>query len=158
MKSQVITNGNRLQITRVFDAPRHRVFAWWTQPEKLQQWSGCKEATSCRVEMDFRVGGSFTQTMQITGCGEFSFTGQYDEIVEPERIVYHADLGYARTRVVLEFFEQRDRTRLVLTQEGFPDESLCSTVSQGTTESLDKLDSLLAAQSSLHHAWSGKEC
>ena len=60
MKSEVRISGNRLQITRVFDAPRHLVFSWWTEAGKLQQWSGCKEATNCEVVMDFRVGGSFT--------------------------------------------------------------------------------------------------
>jgi uncharacterized protein YndB with AHSA1/START domain len=65
MKSEVRISGNRLQITRTFDAPRQLVFGCWSQAEKLQQWSGCKEATECEIVMDFRVGGSFTQKMQI---------------------------------------------------------------------------------------------
>ena len=65
MKSEVKISGNRLQITRIFDAPRDVVFAWWTQAEKLQQWSSCKAATRCEIDMDFRLGGSFTQAMQI---------------------------------------------------------------------------------------------
>ena len=60
MKSEVKITGNRLQITRIFDAPRERVFAAWTERDLLQQWSGCKEATKVEIEMDFRVGGSFT--------------------------------------------------------------------------------------------------
>ncbi|HYL76481.1 MAG TPA: SRPBCC domain-containing protein [Bryobacteraceae bacterium] len=146
MKSEIKIDGNRLQITRVFDAPRLLVFSFWTKAEKLQQWSGCKDATQCQIEMDFRVGGSFTQKMQITGAGEFSLNGTYDEIVEPERIVYHANLGPATTRVVVEFFEQGNGTKMVLTQDGFPSEFLCKTVSQGTSESFDKLDALVAAQ------------
>lgn len=144
MKSDVNISGDRLQITRVFNAPRHLVFAWWKQAEKLRQWSGCKGATNCEVEMDFRVGGSFTQKMQIAGCGEFSFTGKYDQIVEPEKIAYHADLGFAVTRVVVEFFESDGQTKVVLTQDGFPNEFFCNTVSQGTSESFDKLDLHLA--------------
>jgi uncharacterized protein YndB with AHSA1/START domain len=146
MKSEVRISGNRLQITRVFDAPRHLVFGWWTQAEKLQQWSGCRDATKCEIEMDFRVGGSFTQKMQIAGAGEFSFSGKYDEIVEPERIVYHANFGPASTRVVVEFFEEGKSTKVVLTHEGFPDEVFCKNVSQGTAESLEKLDGLVACQ------------
>jgi uncharacterized protein YndB with AHSA1/START domain len=146
MKSEVRISGNRLQITRVFDAPRHLVFGWWTQAEKLQQWSGCKDATKCEIEMDFRVGGSFTQKMQIAGAGEFSFSGKYDEIVEPERIVYHANFGPASTRVVVEFFEEGKSTKVVLTHEGFPDEVFCKNVSQGTAESFEKLDGLVACQ------------
>jgi uncharacterized protein YndB with AHSA1/START domain len=151
MKSEVKISGNRLQITRVFDAPRQLVFAWWTQAEKLQQWSGCKAATKCEIEMDFRVGGSFTQKMHIAGAGEFSFTGEYDEIVEPERISYHAEFGHAITRVVVEFFEQGNQTRVVLTHDGFPNESFCKTVSQGTTESLDKLAAMLVDQALVKH-------
>ncbi len=151
MKSEVKISGNRIQITRVFDAPRPLVFAWWTQAEKLQQWSGCKAATKCEIEMDFRVGGSFTQKMHIAGAGEFSFTGKYDEIVEPERISYHADFGQAITRVVVEFFEQGNQTRVVLTHDGFPNESFCKTVSQGTTESLDKLAAMLVDQALVKH-------
>src|SRR5215471_425236 len=146
MKSHVDISGNRVQITRVFDAPRELVFSWWTQPEKLQQWSGCKEATKCEIEMDFRVGGSFTQKMQISGKGEFTFTGKYDEIVVPEKISYRADLGPAMVQVVVEFFEQGNQTKVVMTQDGFPDEVSCKIVTQGMLESLDKLDSAVTGQ------------
>jgi uncharacterized protein YndB with AHSA1/START domain len=146
MKSEVKFTANGIQITRVFDAPRQVVFGWWAQAEKLQQWSGCKDATRCEIEMDFRVGGSFTQKMQIAGAGQFMLTGKYDEIVEPEKIVYHADLGQAVTKVIVEFFEHGKGTKVVLRQEGLPDEFLCKTVAQGTAESLDKLDFLVAQQ------------
>ena len=152
MKSEVKITGQRLEITRVFDAPRPVVFGWWSQAEKLQQWSGCKDATKCEVEMDFRVGGSFTQKMHIAGAGEFTVTGTYDEIVAPERICYRADLGQAVTRVVIEFFEEGSRTRVVLTQDGFPDQGSCNIVSHGTEESLDKLNSILAGQAVLNES------
>jgi uncharacterized protein YndB with AHSA1/START domain len=146
MKSEISVSGNRLQITRTFDAPRHRVFNWWTQAEKLQQWSGCKEATRCEIEMDFRPGGSFTQKMQIAvngGTCEFLLIGTYREIVEPEKIVYDANFGHATTLVTIEFSEQAKGTKVVLTHEGCPDDFFRQNVSQGTAESLDKLDTLL---------------
>jgi uncharacterized protein YndB with AHSA1/START domain len=146
MKSEVKITGNRLQITRIFDAPRERVFAAWTERDLLQQWSGCKEATKVEIEMDFRVGGSFTQRMHITGAGEYSITGMYDEIIEPERIVYHANRGPATTRVTVEFIAQGNQTKVVLTQEGLPDQNLCKIVSQGTVEALGKLERTLAGQ------------
>jgi uncharacterized protein YndB with AHSA1/START domain len=150
MKSEVKITGKRLQIICVFDAPRYLVFTYWKQADKLQQWSGCKDATKCEIEMDFRVGGSFTQKMHITGAGEFSFTGKYHEIVEPEKIAYHADLGPATVQVVVEFIEQGNQTKVVLTQEGFPDENLCKIVSQGTRESFDKLEGMLVGQGCPH--------
>lgn len=146
MKSEVKIAGNRMEITRVFDAPRERVFAAWKQRELLEQWSGCKETTTVEITMDFRAGGSFTQKMRIAGVGEYTITGKYDEIIEPEKIVYHVDLGPATTRVTVEFIEQGKQTKVVLTQEGFPDSNLCKMVSQGTEESLDKVEQLLASQ------------
>ena len=147
MKSDMKITGNQLKMTRVFNAPRQVVFGWWADAQKLQQWSGCKETIRCEIQMDFRVGGSFTQKMEIAGAGEFTFTGKYDEIIEPERIAYHADFGQFKTHITVEFIEQGDGTKVVLTQEGFPDEFYCKTVSQGTSESWDKLDLLLPEES-----------
>jgi uncharacterized protein YndB with AHSA1/START domain len=149
MKSEVRITDTQIQITRVFDAPRRRVFEAWKRPELLERWSGCSDSTKVTVKMDFRVGGSFTQTMNITGAGEYTITGQYDEILEPEKIVYHVNLGPATTRVTVEFLDllgQGKQTKVVLTQEGFPDPKLCQIVSKGTTESLEKLAELLASQ------------
>jgi uncharacterized protein YndB with AHSA1/START domain len=146
MKSDVKISGQRLQITRVFNAPRPLVFAYWTRADKMQQWSGCKETTQCEIEMDFRPGGSFRQKMNIAGVGEYTITGTYDEITEPERIAYHVNLGPATTSVTVEFIDQGNQTKVVLTQDGLPDEFLCKTVSQGTSEGLDKLERLLAAE------------
>ncbi|MGA7380821.1 MAG: SRPBCC domain-containing protein [Terriglobales bacterium] len=146
MKSEVIIGENRMTMTRVFDAPRERVFAAWSQSDALQRWSGCKDTTKLECTMDFRVGGSFTQKMNIQGVGEYTITGIYDEIIVPERIAYHVDLGPATTRVTVQFIAQGNQTKLVLTQEGFPDQNLCKMVSQGTAEALDKLDQMLVAQ------------
>ena len=134
-----------MQITRVFDAPRERVFDAWKRPELMQRWSGCKETAKVEFTVDFRVGGSFVQKMEIEGAGKHTITGVYDEIIEPEKIAYHVNLGPATTRVIIEFIEQGRQTKLVLAQEGFPDPSIVRIVSQGTLESLEKLDRLLLA-------------
>ena len=149
MKSEISINDNRLRVTRVFNAPRPLVFSWWTKAEKYQQWSGCKEATRCEVAMDFRVGGSFTQKMQITapeGSCAFVVGGVYTEIVEPERIVYDAMFGAAPVRVIVEFIDQAKGTKVVVTHEGCPDEFFGQNVARGTTESLEKLDPLVSSQ------------
>ncbi len=153
MKSEVKVGDNHLQITRVFDAPRHLVFAFWKEVDRLQQWWGCKDTTKVDCTMDFRVGGSFTCVMQISGAGEFSYKGQYDEIVEPERIAFHADFETTTTRVIVDFvdLQQGAQTKMILTQVGFPAQSICEMVSQGTSESFDRLDSLLASQTLVNH-------
>jgi uncharacterized protein YndB with AHSA1/START domain len=140
MNVQISMVGNRLQVSRTFRFPRDRVFSWWSSAEKLQQWSGCKEATSCEIEMDFRVGGSFIQKMQIVGAGEFAISGRYDEILEPERIIYHAKSGPVTTKVSVEFIERGGGTQVVITHEGCPSESFSKNVSQGLAETLEALE------------------
>jgi uncharacterized protein YndB with AHSA1/START domain len=146
MKSDVKISGNQVQITRVFNAPREKVFAAWKTPDLLERWSGCKDSTKVEVKMDFRVGGSFTQKLHIRNVGEYTITGAYDEIIEPEKIVYHVNLGPATTTVTIEFIIQGNQTKVILTQVGFPDENLSRIVSEGTLESLDRLEQLFAGQ------------
>jgi uncharacterized protein YndB with AHSA1/START domain len=146
MNSDLQITGNRMQITRVFDAPQEPVFEAWKRLVLLERWSGCKETAKVAITMDFRVGGSFTQKMAIHGAGQHTIRGVYDEISEPEKIAYHVNLGPATTRVVVEFIEQGRRTKVVLTQEGFPDPSIVKIVSTGTMEALEKLEQLLVAE------------
>jgi uncharacterized protein YndB with AHSA1/START domain len=148
MKSEVKIFSDRVQIIRIFDAPRSLVFAYWSQPRKLSLWSGCKDATSVQVEGDFRIGGGFRLKMTIKGASQHAFSGTYEEIIEPEKIVYSANLGPATIRVTIQFFEQGEQTKVVLTQEGFPDPNLVKIVAGGTEESFDKLDQLLAVRAS----------
>jgi len=137
-------SSKQVQVTRVFRAARPTVFKYWSEAEKLEQWSGCKDSERCEISMDFRVGGSFTQKMQIAGAGEFTITGRYLEIVEPERIVYEAILGsFAKSLVTVEFFEDGRGTRVALTQSGLPDDNICGFIAQGTSESFDKLEAWL---------------
>jgi uncharacterized protein YndB with AHSA1/START domain len=146
MKSDVTVTPGRLVVARTFRAPRALVFGFWTTAEKYQQWSTCREAVGCEVVMDFRVGGSFTQKMRISVNGqvcEHSMSGVYTEIVEPEKITYTADFGPAVTRATVEFIEVGENTRVVVTHDGFPDDFFRQNVARGTSESFDKLDSIL---------------
>jgi uncharacterized protein YndB with AHSA1/START domain len=142
-------NSESFTLTHVFEAPRPDVFRWWAEAEKLQQWSGCKEAIKCEVVMDFRVGGSFTQKMRISVQGgecEFSFVGVYQEIIVPERICYRADLGRGATTVTIDFFDLGSQTKVVMKQDGFGDAMSRGIVSQGTRESFDKLERSLTQE------------
>ncbi len=145
MKSEVNIGDNRLEMVRIFDAPRDRVFEAWKQVDQVQQWWGCQMTTKVESEINFQMGGSFTHRMQIEGAGECLYTGTYEEIIEPEKIAYHAEFG-GHIAVTVEFIDQGDQTKLILTQEGFPDQDVCEIVSEGFTAAFDKLNQMLAGQ------------
>jgi uncharacterized protein YndB with AHSA1/START domain len=125
--------GEGIRITRVFDAPRERVWREWTEPERFADWYGGAEAEvpASSVSMDVRPGGAWRLKMLAdSGRREIDWHGIYREIVEPERLVFTVtdrpgedaeeyvivilnDLGDGRTEMV---FEQRGGT---LSPEGY---------------------------------------
>ena len=54
-----------IEITRVFDAPRDRVWKEWTEPERFADWFGGPESKVplSSVSMDVRPGGWWRLTM-----------------------------------------------------------------------------------------------
>src|SRR3954462_13994940 len=58
-----------ITITRVFDAPRERVWKEWTEPERFADWYGGSdgEVPVSTVSMDVREGGAWRATMLYGG-------------------------------------------------------------------------------------------
>jgi uncharacterized protein YndB with AHSA1/START domain len=111
-----------LTITRVFNAPRERIWREWTEPERFADWFGGADAEVpiATVAMDVRPGGAWRATM-FSGPErrEIRWTGAYREVEPPERlvltlsdrpdvdegelvIVVLTDLGDGRTEMVVE--------------------------------------------------------
>src|SRR5471030_3189954 len=143
MKSEVTITGNRAQITREFAAPRELVFSFWTEAEKYRKWSGCHEATECEVEMDFRVGGSFTQRLLSGGVCLLTITGNYEEIIVPRKIVYKATFGETPAQVEVDFFEIPGGTQTILTPDGITEELIRQEITRGHRESFEMLEPLI---------------
>lgn len=78
-----------ITIVRVFDAPRERVWREWTEPESFADWFGGveSEVPVSTVSMDVRPGGSWRLTM-FAARGEIHWNGEYQEVEEPERLVF----------------------------------------------------------------------
>jgi uncharacterized protein YndB with AHSA1/START domain len=75
-------------ITRVFDAPRERVFRAWTEPARLLRWWAPTGFTTPFCTVDLRPGGVFRYCMRSPEGRDYWGRGVYREIVEPERIAY----------------------------------------------------------------------
>lgn len=75
----------QLQITRVFDAPRDRVWRAWTQPAVMARWlhpHGLRTPEES-VFVDLRVGGCFRFSMVDEAGTSHSSGGEYLEVREP---------------------------------------------------------------------------
>ena len=117
-------------ITRIFEAPRERVFRAWTDPDEVAAWYGPEqmEAPRERIRIDLRVGGRWELTMIQRGGGGREFSIGYDilELVEPELIVLRSDpmpeVGMHEPTVVrVEFHDHGDKTRMTLSDGPYPD-------------------------------------
>jgi uncharacterized protein YndB with AHSA1/START domain len=82
-----VTEG--ITITRIFDAPRERVWREWTEPESFADWFGGPgfEVPLSTVSLDVREGGRWRATMFRGPGRESHWHGEFREVVPPERLV-----------------------------------------------------------------------
>lgn len=156
-------NGNaataerELVINRTFDAPRDLVWKVWTQPEHIVNWWGPQHFTSPVCEIDFRVGGRYVYCMRSPEGEDFWSTGVFNEIVEPERIVYtdafadekgnavpasHYNMpgDWPDELLVAVTFEENDgKTNMILRHSGIPAGEMSEMTAQGWQGSFDKM-------------------
>lgn len=99
--------------TRVFDAPRELVFKLWTDREHVAKWWGPKGFTNTIHEMDVRPGGIWKFVMHGPDGVDYQNEIVFDEIVDPERIVYtHVSGPQFQTTVT--FVEQGAKTKVTV--------------------------------------------
>ena len=76
------------EISRVYDAPRERVWQAWTEAEHLKKWWGPKGfvVTHCKVEL--RPGGLMHYCLRTPDGSEMWGRMVYRQIVKPEKLVW----------------------------------------------------------------------
>ncbi|MFB9807599.1 SRPBCC domain-containing protein [Haladaptatus pallidirubidus] len=77
-----------LRITRTVDTPRERLWKAWTDPEQVAKWWGPNGFTNTVHEMNVRPAGVWRFVMHGPDGADYYNEFVYDEIVEPERLVY----------------------------------------------------------------------
>lgn len=107
-----------LVFTRVFNAPRQRVFDAWTKPEHLVHWYGCHSSSLVACDVDLRVGGAYRFVARMTDGSEHPISGVYRDIAPPERLVFtqrfNDDPGH-EALVALQLDERNGKTTLTMT-------------------------------------------
>jgi uncharacterized protein YndB with AHSA1/START domain len=76
-----------LTIKRRFAAPPEKVYAAWTDPEKMIHWMGPTGAQRVEATSDLRVGGHYAIKMIMTDA-EHDVAGVYREVVPNENVVF----------------------------------------------------------------------
>ena len=139
-------------VTRIFEAPRDRVFRAWTEPDEVAAWFGPEHMDTPRerIHIDLRVGGRYELTMvRRGGGGEFSIGYDILELVKPELIVLRSDpmpaMGMHRPTVVrVEFHDHGAKTRMTLSDSPLPPEGR-DRAESGWNAAFDKLGAVVAA-------------
>jgi uncharacterized protein YndB with AHSA1/START domain len=123
-----VASDQQVLITRIFDAPRERVFRAWTDPDQLAEWYGPEHLDTPRerIHIDLRVGGRWELTMvPRDGAGEFALGCDIIELVEPELIVLRSDpmpgAGMQEPTITrIEFHDHGTKTRMTLSDGPYP--------------------------------------
>jgi uncharacterized protein YndB with AHSA1/START domain len=105
-------------VSRTMDAPRELVFEAWTSPGHLAQWWGPTGFTTTTHAFDMRRGGVWRFVMHGPDGRDYQNHVTFDEIVRPERIVYHHDdpqsPGRVHHRTTVTFEQVGSGTHLTL--------------------------------------------
>ena len=143
--------------TRVYDAPRELVFEVWTDPKHLSQWWGPDGFSTTTSAFDMRTGGVWRFVMHGPDGRDYQNRITYDEIVKPERIVYHHgggdDVEPVQFRTTVTFEDLDGKTRLTL-HAVFPSAAERDRVikeygaDKGAMQTLSRLADYLAAMAS----------
>lgn len=138
-----------ITITRVFAAPRERVWQEWTEPAAFADWFGGRDGHVPleSVSMDVRPGGTWSLTM-IVGPDhhEIQWHGEYREVVRPQRLVLtFADDDSGRYELVVVDLETLEdgRTRMTFEQRGQMTPEDYTHARSGWSQFLDRLDERL---------------
>jgi uncharacterized protein YndB with AHSA1/START domain len=116
-----VSDRGSVRLVEVFDAPRERVFAAWTEAEELKRWWGPGRFVTTVANIDLRPGGRYELVLEP---GAMHLVGEFREVVRPERLVYtwRWESGVPDRReslVTVEFRALGARTEVVLLHDSF---------------------------------------
>ena len=138
-----------LTLNRRLNAAPAKVFAAWTDPDKIVRWFGPAHtaAGSVEAEMDVRVGGSYRIRFRTEDGEQHQVGGHYREVVADQRLVFtwawHTT-PERQSRVTIGLQPEGEGTMLTLTHDMFVDEKARDDHRRGWTMALDRLEGVMA--------------
>ena len=138
-----------LTLKRRLKAAPGKVFAAWTDPEKIVRWFGPKQtlAGSVRAQVDVRPGGRYHMSFKTDDGERHNVSGVYREVVPDSRLVFTWAWHSTPEReslVTITIIPDGDGSLLTLHHEQFFDQKARDGHERGWTGTLDKLERFLA--------------
>lgn len=140
--------------THVVDAPRTVVWDVHTNPAHVPNWMLGPEGWTMPVnEVDLKPGGTWHHVWRGPDGSEMEMRGEYQEILEPERLVNTESWGgeWPETIDTLELTEEDGKTtitsRVLYPSKEARDAALDTGMEQGWAASYERLDEYLRTMS-----------
>ena len=130
-----------LTIKRRFKAAPAKVYAAWTDPEKMSRWLGPVNVIRVETGTDLRVGGKYFIRMVVPG-DEHYVSGVYREIVPDEKLVFTwawKSTPERESLVTVTIKPDGDGSIMTLLHENFFDEAARDNHNKGWTAIVDRL-------------------
>ena len=147
----------RLQVRRVFSAPREKVYRAWIERQALEHWM-CRDVPTHQVkylELEVKTGGHYVMEVTDAATGEvYLGQGAFREVTPPQKLVFTwawqkrqrdgslAPLE-AETQVTVEFTERGGLTEVLLTHEFIQTEKAAKATEAGWKGCFDMLERYL---------------
>ena len=138
-----------LTLKRRIKASPEKVYAAWTDPQKLIHWFRTPSFVpgSMQAEMDLRVGGRYRFSFKHDDGEYFEVSGVYREVVPNARLVFTWAWHSTPEReslVTISIKAEGDETLLTLHHAQFADQAACDSHHRGWTDMLDSIENFLA--------------
>ena len=138
-----------LTLKRRLNAPPEKVYAAWTDPQKIARWFGpaSVKAGSEQASIDARVGGRYCVSFTMESGEYHEVGGVYREMVPNARLVFSwawHSTPERQSLVTVLLKPDGDGTLLTLTHEQFFDSAARDGHQRGWNGALEKLGNYLA--------------
>jgi uncharacterized protein YndB with AHSA1/START domain len=147
-----------IRLERTFDSPRELVFKAWTDPKLVAEWWGPNGVTNPTCDWNATPGGNIHIVMLAgeelgpMAGQEWPMTGKFEEVEEPEKLVYTASAivdgkEVLQTLTTVTFEERGEQTEMrvhiVVTKTTPEAEGQLAGMEMGWNQQLDKLGKFL---------------
>jgi uncharacterized protein YndB with AHSA1/START domain len=137
-----------LIVRKTISATPERLFAAWTEPERLLKWWGPAGVSCIGAEVDLRVGGHYRIGNRLPDGKLLWIVGEFEVIEPPRRLRYTWRMegaSQAAERVTVHFEAQGEATEVIVTHERIPNRALRDQHQHGWQECLEGLVEYLEA-------------